>query len=199
MAYITQFNNFLDEVVQRRTDQMVRLVLGGHGAPKKFNKKIRNRLRTALLKDASHILTRQKAKLEFRNLTARRRMRYITGYGVRGRFDCIYEWARTHITGPIVYAFWNGQKCLYIGKGQSYKRLRVYKKSIYLKAAGRIEIWEVTSKSKLPSAECLAVHLFGPRDNENKAAKVKWGRKCPICKRHDAFKDELDRLLRLKP
>src|SRR6266478_3694478 len=54
---------------------------------------------------------------------------------------------------------------------------------------------EVTWKSRLPSAECLAIHLFMPCDNENKAAKKKWGKRCPVCKRHDAFKDQLASVL----
>jgi ribosomal protein L33 len=61
-----------------------------------------------------------------------------------------------------------------------------------------MRVWQVRSRTKLPSAECLAVHLFNPTKNTNKPAKVKWGRKCPICRRHDELKGDLDSLLRLK-
>src|SRR5437016_14063811 len=57
----------------------------------------------------------------------------------------------------------------------------------------------VGAKSRLPRAECLAIHLFNPRDNkQKKAAKVKWGKGCPICKRHDEVASEISALLRLR-
>ena len=198
MAYATEFLHVLNQAVERRIESIKRIVIAGPGAPKKLDKKIRNKLRALLLDSASRILVREKAKRELRKLILRKRLRHIAGYGIDGRFDHIYEWARMKVRGPIVYAFWNGKKCLYVGKGKSHKRLKGYKKSYYLKAADCLEVWQVASKNRLASAECLAIHLFNPRDNEKKAAKVKWGRKCPVCKRHDALKEELDYLLRLK-
>jgi hypothetical protein len=200
MAYANEFLDLLDQVIRRRTEAIRRLVISeqGQGAPKQFNKSIRNKLRTKLLDSASKILVREKAHRAFNKLVVRKKLRHITGYGIDGRFDHIYEWARGKFRGPIVYVFWNGKKCLYVGKGQSYKRLKHYKKSYYLKAAESLEVWLITTKSRLASAECLAIHLFDPQDNEKKAAKVKWGKKCPVCKRHDKLKDELDSLLSLK-
>jgi len=198
MAYANEFLDLLDEVIKRRTEAIRRLVISEQGAPKQFNKTIRNKLRTRLLDSVSTILIRKKAHRAFNKLVARKKLRHISGYGIDGRFDHIYEWARGRFRGPIVYAFWNGKQCLYVGKGQSHKRLKHYKKSYYLKAADSLEVWQIKTQSRLASAECLAIHLFNPKDNEKKAAKVKWGKKCPVCKRHDKLKDELDSLLRLK-
>lgn len=125
-------------------------------------------------------------------------MRYIAGYGIKNRFDHLHSWAQQRFDEPIIYSFWKGKRCLYVGKGKSYRRLNAYKHSHYLMAANCIEVWPVMSENKLPSSECLAVHLFKPSDNENKPAKVKWGKRCPICRRHDNVKEELDSLLRLK-
>ena len=97
-----------------------------------------------------------------------------------------------------MYVFWNGKKCMYVGKAKSYRRLHSYKRSYFLNAANRLRVWQIKSPGRLASAECLALHLFSPQYNENKAAKVKWGKKCPVCKRHDALRDDLDSLLRLK-
>jgi hypothetical protein len=104
----------------------------------------------------------------------------------------------TFLTGGIAYSFWAGDRCLYVGKGKNWKRLRAYKKSIYLKYADRLKALVVKTKGGLPSAESLEIHLHEPRYNVVKAAKVKWGQKCPISERHDELKDELDSLLRLK-
>lgn len=103
-----------------------------------------------------------------------------------------------NLHGPIIYSFWKGSRCLYVGKGKSYRRLSAYKGHHYLTVADSLKVWRVKSKNKVPSAECLAVHLFRPRFNENKPAKVKWGKKCPVCRSHDELKEDLDSLLRLK-
>ena len=110
----------------------------------------------------------------------------------------MFNWAERSLRGPIVYSFWRGRKCLYVGKGKSYRRLHSYKKSIYLSSGSSLEVWQIRTKRALPRAECLAVHLFAPRDNEKKAARVKWGSKCPICRKHDLIRDEISSLLRLK-
>ena len=110
-----------------------------------------------------------------------------------------FRWARRVSDGPIIYAFWREKKCLYVGKGKSYRRLKHYEKSVYLIYADCVEAWEVGSKARLPRAECLAIHLFSPRDNkQKKAAKVKWGKSCPICKKHDEAASEIASLLKLK-
>jgi len=198
MAHATEFLHLLDDAIERRVQSIRRLVVPGLGAPKLFTKLIRNRMRNRLLESATAILVRKIASKEFKKLVKRRRLRSIQGYGLDGRFEHIYRWARRMLRGPIVYAFWSDGKCLYVGKGESYKRLKAYKKSAYLYQAGHLETWQIKTISRLPAAEGLAIHLHDPRDNKKKAAKKKWGRKCPVCIRHDELKDELNSLLRLK-
>ncbi len=53
-----------------------------------------------------------------------------------------------------MYSFWDRKKCLYVGKGKNWKRLRAYKRSVFLKYADRLKVLQVKSKSRLPSAEC---------------------------------------------
>jgi hypothetical protein len=126
MAYANEFLDLLDQVIRRRTEAIRRLVISEQGAPKQFNKSIRNKLRTKLLDSASKMLVREKARRAFNKLVVRKKVRHIAGYGIDGRFDHIYEWARGKFRGPIVYAFWNGKKCLYVGKGQSHTRLKFH-------------------------------------------------------------------------
>jgi hypothetical protein len=84
-----------------------------------------------------------------------------------------------------------------VGKGKSWRRLRSYDRSAYLHAQC-IEVFEITSKSQLGKAECLATHLFEPRDQKVKPAKVKWGKACPICRKHDDVRDKLKTLFKMK-
>ena len=159
---------------------------------------IRDKLRRGLLLVATDILVRKHARRKFSSATIDRHLRFIGGFGIQDRFDKIFRWAEKNLDGPIVYSFWRGKKCLYVGKGKSYRRLRHYQKNIYLKEADSLKVWRVVSKSQLPRAECLGIHLFHPRDNKRKAAKVKWGKSCPVCKRHDEIASEIDTLLGLK-
>jgi hypothetical protein len=165
----------------------------------KYTKRIRDKMKKKLLLAASAVLIHEYANKEFVKAVEAKHLRFIKGFGIQDRFDRIYRWARRVSNGPIVYAFWRGKKCLYVGKGKSYRRLKHYEKSIYLIHADCVEVWEVGSKARLPRAECLAIHLFSPRDNkQKKAAKVKWGKNCPICKRHDEAASEIAALLKLK-
>jgi hypothetical protein len=198
MALATEFLRLLDRAMKRRTDAMRRLVIPTKGAPKKMNKRVRDSLRADLLDSASQLLVREKARKEFQRLATPRQLRFIAGHGIRKRFDNLYSWARENLHGPVIYSFWKGSRCLYVGKGKSYRRLSAYKGHHYLTVADSLKVWQVRSKNKVPSAECLAVHLFRPRFNENKPAKVKWGKKCPVCRSHDELKEDLDSLLRLK-
>ena len=107
-------------------------------------------------------------------------------------------WAESALPGPIVYGFWRGRRCLYIGKGGSWRRLKSYEKSAYLLQATRIKAFCITTQSNLPKAECLATHLFDPRDKKMKPAKVKWGKKCPVCREHDFVQHQVQNLFKLK-
>jgi hypothetical protein len=200
LALTTQFSRALDKALERRTDQLRRLIVPSEqGAPMKYTKRIRDRMKKKLMLAASTVLIHEHANKEFAKAVEDKHLRFIKGFGIRDRFDRIYRWARRVSNGPIIYAFWRGKKCLYVGKGKSYRRLKHYEKSIYLIHADCIEVWEVGSKARLPRAECLAIHLFSPRDNkQKKAAKVKWGKRCPICKRHDEAASEIASLLKLK-
>jgi len=60
------------------------------------------------------------------------------------------------------------------------------------------EVFCVAGQSQLGKAECLATHLFNPRDNKMKASKVKWGKACPICKKHDQVRRDLKALFKMK-
>ncbi|MGD1211781.1 MAG: hypothetical protein ABR973_10545 [Candidatus Acidiferrales bacterium] len=199
MALKTKFLRVLDDALERRTDQLRRLVVSpDQGAPKKYTRAVRDRLKKRVLLAASAVLVNEHAENELAKTVLRRRLRFFKGHGLTDRFDRLYRWAERKLDGPIVYAFWRRKKCLYVGKGKSYRRLKHYDKSVYLWHANALEVWQIKTQSRLPRAECLAIHLFKPRDNkQKKAAKVKWGKACPICKRHDKIASATSSLLRL--
>lgn len=197
MALKTKFLKKLHDLWQRRVTFIQSVVgLSVQGRPRVLNKKVRERRIIQLLDTATGMLRRRATK-ELRKIIRGSRQRHIKGRGIRNRFNLVYEWARQNIKGPIIYSFWRGKRCLYLGKGRSRSRLKNYSHSIYLKDADLLEVNMVRGGSLLPKAECLAVHLFEPRDNRVKPAKEKWGKACLICKAHDEIRGELRRIFAL--
>ncbi|MEK7469884.1 MAG: hypothetical protein AAB074_21155 [Planctomycetota bacterium] len=191
MGNKTDFHRKLDDLWSRRTEELRALVGIRHRGPRlKFNKKIREQRIRELTELATEIL-REDAKDEIEARLNQTGRRHIRGYGIQDRFDRIWDWAESWIRGPIVYLFWKGSRCLYVGRGNSWKRLGSYEKSWYLKEADLLEVLCVAGKSNLPLVECLCVHLYEPRDNKSKPANKKWGKSCPICLTHDRIQDEL--------
>ena len=199
MSLSKQFNRTLDELWHRRTAELRALAVPrGQGQPLAFSKKIRQRRTDRLLDVATRLLLKREGIRAFKNIVAERRLRFVKGYGLDDRFHHLLDWAKKECAGPIVYAFWRGRKCLYVGKGASWRRLHRYDKSAYLLEATCLEVFCIQGKSHLPQAECLATHLFKPRDQKIKPAKAKWGKKCPVCKKHDQIRMQLKALFRLK-
>lgn len=199
MALTTQFANRLDELWTRRTANLRALVIPrGAGKPAGFSRQHRKRSVNKLLDIATEVLLKRDGKREFKRLCESRFLKRIKGRGLLDRGERLVHWARETLSGPIVYAFWRGRQCLYVGKGKSWKRLRSYIRSAYLYSADCIEVFCIEGRSQVAKAECLATHLFEPRDKRVKPARVKWGKACPICRKHDDIRHELKTLFRMR-
>lgn len=199
MALGKQFTNRLNRLWERRTADLRSLVIPrGVGQPPKFSRQVRERFINQLLDIATKILLKREGQVEFRRVVLQRRLKQIRGRGLLDRADNLLQWAESKLHGPIVYAFWRGRKCLYVGKGESWKRLRTYARSAYLLQAKCIEVFRIAGGSQVAKAECLATHLFEPRDSRVKPARVKWGKACPICRKHDLVRAELRTLFKMK-
>src|SRR5690606_2727311 len=148
-----------------------------------FTRKTRNRLIAELLGLATKDLLRSVRGDAFRDTHVKRRLFKLKGRGPVARGESLATFART-LTGPIVNAFWRGRRCLYVGKGLRPTRLISHRKS-YGREADSVEVFCVRSRSYLPKAECLATHLFEPRDLAVRPARAAWGEKWPVCVRHD--------------
>ena len=198
MAYSKQFTRKLDDLWRRRTANLRSLVRTRRGPNRQFNKKIRDRAIEELQELATKILIRQGARKELGRLVVARRRWQIKGWGIADRSARLVGWAEGLPRGPVIYSFWRRKRCLYVGKGMSWERLRDYNKSIYLNQATSLRVCTIGYASQLAKAECLATHLFSPRDRKVKPASQKWGKKCPICKAHDQIRDELRAIFRLR-
>ena len=199
MALTNHLINKLDTLWKRRTaDLRAVLIPRRAGQPTKFTRRVRDRLINELLADTTKLLLRREGQTEFKRIAPHRCLTQIRGRGLLNRGRNMLDWAEANLTGSIIYVFWKGKKCLYVGKGESKRRLKDYEKSAYLKEGTCVEVFLVKGKSQLGKAECLAIHLFNPRDNRKRAAKEKWGKECPVCRKHDLIRDELNALFKMK-
>jgi hypothetical protein len=199
MSLKTTFNRQLDDLWRRRTAELRCLVHGAKpGRSVAFSRQGRDKAIAAILATATSLFLKNEGAREFRNVTNGRRLWRIKGRGLIDRGNHLSIFSQGYPKTPIVYVFWRSKRCLYVGKGNNGGRLRSYAKSAYLREASCIEVFEVRSKSLIGKAECLATHLFRPRDNKVKAARQKWGKKCPICRGHDQLRAEVRSLFKMK-
>lgn len=193
MAIKTQFINKLDKLWRQRTSALrMKIGLPAEGRGTNWSPRIRDHGRNQLL-DLTTRLFLARADKEVQKVTRRKLWKRLTGRGHDERFARLGMWAH-RISGPIIYTFWRGGRCLYVGKGGNADRLRHYSDSIKVSGADRVRVYIIRGKSQLPKAECLLIHRFRPAKNKQKAARQKWGKVCPICARHDYLKDQLKNL-----
>lgn len=199
MSLKISFNKQLDRLWKRRTESLRILIHGAKsGRSMHFSRETRDKAIANILATATSLLLKNQGADEFRSVVGKRRLWQVKGRGLNSRGANLCNFS-SHFNGtPIVYVFWRGRRCLYVGKGNSGSRLRAYQKSAYLREASCIEVFVVRSRSLVGKAECLATHLFGPRDNKVKAARKKWGKKCPICRGHDQLRVEIRSLFKMK-
>lgn len=198
MALAKQFSRKLDQLWKRRIAEFRSLVIPTHGAILKFTRKRRDKVIKEVVGIASRIVLKREGHREFDKVVTQRRLRMIKGRGLLQRGDNLVRWARETLRGPIIYAFWRKRKCLYVGKGASWRRLRNYRKSAYMLEATCVEVFQIAGKSQLAKAECLATHKFDPRDIKADPAEVRWGKTCPVCEKHDQIRSELRSIFRMK-
>jgi len=199
MGLANDFSKRLDRLWERRTAELRAVVIPrGRGAAPKFTRAVRERFFEELLDMASKILVGRDAKRQLKRITKERRLLHIGGRGIIRRGNNLSTWVYEKLSGPIIYTFWKGDRCLYVGKGQRPSRLYHYERSAYLLEADCVMVLGIKSKSYLGRAECLATHLYSPRDQKVKPARVLWGKECPVCRKHDIVRSELKGLFRIR-
>jgi hypothetical protein len=197
MAVLKQFDRKLADLWHHRIANVESLVRKRVGKPKSFTVKRRDKGIKDLEALADKILTKQGAKKELAKITSYTRRHHIRGHGVLKRGGNMLSWAG-NLPGIIVYSFWRGNRCLYVGKGGKWTRLKGYEKSVYVKEATVVKVRGITSKSFTGRAECLSKHLYKPRDNKIEPAKGKWSKACPVCKAKKQLRTNLRTLFKMK-
>lgn len=204
MALTTQFERKLGRLFHRRTDWL-RKAIGKHrpGRPRGFTrKKVKPKL-DELGDLAAKIITGRRAKKEFRRLIADKRQwqtKRGKGWNRHAKKDSFRRWYERHIgSRNCVYVFWSGKTCEYVGrtirgKGRPAHWFTVF----WFHNVTRIDIYTIGRKSEVGKAECLAMHIFDPRQNQNWASFQDYTKRCPICEATKEIDAELKSIFRLR-
>ena len=161
-----------------------------------WTKDFRDKRIATLMEIADKIVLRD-AKIRLTEcISALRKKRYTGPSGTRG--EDIYKWARaTFPKGPILYSFWKGTKCIYVGKGQNYGRINHYKKHRYLdkSVANQIKISSIRGRSYSHLAEHIAYRIYEPKENVNEPARGRYNKRCILCRKEEKIEKVLRGLL----
>jgi hypothetical protein len=198
MALRKTFERKLSTLLHRRTERLVGLIKPKRGPRKDFTKRHREEGIAELQKLAEQILRKEVVPGRLKAITAGARRTMLGGRGLEERFKRMCAWAEQHLHGPIIYSFWRGKRCLYVGKGGSWRRLRAYRRDILLQQATSLRVRMVAGKSHVAMAECMSIHMHDPKHNINQSSKPKYSKRCPICKTNREIRDELRALFRMK-
>jgi hypothetical protein len=203
MAAVNQFERALNQLFARRTAWLHKAV--GRKRPGTlpvFSKaKVQPRI-AALARSARDILLKKRARSEFKEVVAGRRSWQVRrkGFGFRAKRAKFKRWYEDQIGKQnCIYIFWSGRRCVYVGKTIRGKgRPAGHFEKIWFPCVTRIDIYPVRRRSQVPMAECLAIDMFDPRENRNRAAKVRYSKRCPVCAAVKDIERELRSLFRFR-
>lgn len=161
MSRVGDFRRTLDNLFRDRTFWLQNVMGRGRpGAPPGFGRKKVQRAISKLQTIASEALASKLAKAEFEKCIAKKKSWHVKGFGSEGKKRKFNAWFEKRVPyRSVVYAFWKGRRCVYIGK-TSHGRGRPsnhFEKN-WFGGVTRIDIYAVKGKRSLPSIECLAIH-----------------------------------------
>jgi hypothetical protein len=206
MSHQKQFNRVLDDLYERRTDILRRLLIRKTGEAQTLTKKRRERTIRELQEIASKTLAKKMAKKRFKKLVLRKEMWKTKGWGTDKKRMEFRKWIRRKLNAdePFarrgkIYVFWRKRKCRYVGRtyGHGTRPVRHFKRG-WFGGTTRIDIYLAQQRSSIPLLECLAIHRFRPAKNKMKASAENWTPKCPMCAIHKKIRTEMRKIYRFR-
>ena len=202
MAIKTEFSRGLSELFERRTNWLKRAIGEVNPGPVLTfsKKKVMSRI-NRLCSLAREILSRKRARKALRKLECRRwHPKKGKGFGRDQKQAVFKKWYERQIKQPnCVYIFWSRRKCEYVGRTLKGKgRPQSHFKQYWFGSVTQIDIMIVQQRRLVPMYECLAIDLYKPKRNLQKAARKRFSTKCPVCTVVKEIKDELKSLFKLR-
>jgi hypothetical protein len=180
------FRDTIDALWSIKQRELIREIDRFGRPPKPLDKKRRDELISRAVEYAFEAL-QPLARKEFDQLVCDKiNRRPLPSFGSRGPLD--WETVESFLGGLSkldssnhVYIFWNGSKCIYVGQskkghwggGNKWDPQNWRDSSEY-------QVFATNHYRDLSKFECLAIDIFKPLNNKNKAPDQKFGSKCPV-------------------
>lgn len=121
------------------------------------------------------------------------------GFGREAKKQSFKRWYEKNITTEnCVYAFWNGKRCLYVGRTLNGKgRPTSHFEKHWFGKATRVDVYGFDRRRDVLCFECLLTHRRNP-SSKIKPAKKKYYLLCPVCEGKDFIGDEVRWIFRLR-
>jgi len=200
MASSKQFETGLDRLFHQFTEGLRRDAgKSARGPVPKFDRhKLRNRI-DRLVEIANENDLKANGKALFGGTYSNKMQWHAKrgkGWGLEARKKTFRSWYDEKVYGrECVYVFWAKRKCVYVGRtGSGGRRPQAHFEKFWFSSVTRIDIYIIRGKRQLPKAECLALHLFKPKQNKVKSAEQKYRSKCPICTKEVNIRKQLRRI-----
>jgi hypothetical protein len=202
MSFANQFEDELLQLFHARTHQLKSYMWPTVGAaPQLTQKRVRKGIESLQSlavadylrsKDAKHILASYDHKRQWQPKRGK-------GFGARPKasnFKACYDKINTK---NCVYAFWNGSRCLYVGRTLSGKgRPTSHFQKFWFGASTRIDIFGFDRKRDVPRFECMLTHRWEPVHSRVTPASKKYYSVCPVCAGMEFVEDQVKWLFRLR-
>jgi Zn ribbon nucleic-acid-binding protein len=122
------------------------------------------------------------------------------GHGRTEKRKSFKQWYENHIkTQNCVYVFWQGQRCLYVGRtlnGQG--RPTTHFERYWFGRASRVDVHGFERKRDVPRFECMLTHRYHPVYSRMKPSSKKYYTRCPVCEANKKIQVEVEKLFRLR-
>lgn len=200
----TEFHRVLDELFERRTSWLRKVVdKGRKQRPQIFDPERRRNGIEKLKKLATECLAGNLAKKEFKATIDKKKQWRCTkskGWSRDDKREHFDDWFSRNIPYKnCIYVFWKGRRAEYVGRAvQGKGRPHDHFKKFWFNGVTRIDIYSTSLASQIPKLECLAIHLWEPKQNGLKASIPKWAKKCPVCTVHRLISEQLGDIFALR-
>lgn len=205
MSYKKQFSRELNILFKIRTHWLAIDLFEMKPKPilsESLNNELINATILKMQNIAAHALTKTWSNVEFKKSIKQQKAWKIQGKGSEEQKENFKEWFEDNFgdSQSYVYSFWTKKKktCLYVGRSTNGRnRCTTQFNDRKTLRSEWVEIY-IVNKSDAVKMECLAIHHFEPKHNENKAASSKYTKSCPLCDVHKHINSELKSIFKLK-
>jgi hypothetical protein len=198
-----QFDGELVALFRTRTHELRNYMWPTRGAVPNFTKqRVRNTIESLRdIAEGDYLKSREARRL-LRKFDYKRQWhaKRGKGFGRTAKKRSFKMWFAKKINAKnCVYAFWNGSRCLYVGRTRRGKgRPTSHFEKYWFGQVTRVDVFGFRGRRDVPQFECMLTHKARPTYAEHKPSSQRYHTPCPVCAGRRRIGLEVRRLFRLR-